>query len=568
MLTPDVSVETTTGAAVLARVGFLAHASPETLAELAARVRRVTVHAGDWLFRAGEEAEALYVVGTGRLRVVAEDGGAGRVLQEVGPGGVLGELALLTGSARSASVQAVRDSELYELAADAFAGVLRADPELGLSVARELARQLQAVAGREAPPVRPAVIAVRAVTAGVDVDGVARLVAAALERFGPVALLDGSEGDRADRAAMVDRAEREHAHLVLADRGDDGGWSAFTLRQADRALLVARAGAALAQAPPAGLDLVVVGDFPTASLERLLDDVRPRAHHLVGEGDAAAVARLARRIVGRSLGVVCSGGGARGLAHIGVLDVLEEEGFDVDRLGGCSMGALIAGMAASGWSAGDIHDRCHEELVRRSPFNDYTIPRVALIRSRKAGRMLERLFGDGRVEELPLPLFTVSADLLSSRQVVFRRGPLAEAVGTSMCIPGIAPPVPLLGALLVDGGVLNNLPVDEMAAAGEGPIVAVDVIRRMQVGEDEEEPRLPSIVETLARATVLASVERAERNRGLADLVVTPEVQHVPLRSFGQLDEAVAAGREAARAALEDGGREALVAALESPAAA
>jgi predicted acylesterase/phospholipase RssA len=562
------SVGAPSGGAVLAQVGILAGASPETLAELAARVRRVTVHAGEWLFRAGDEADALYVVGTGRLRVVAEDGGAGRVLQEVGPGGVLGELALLTGSTRSASVRAVRDSELYELAADAFAGVLRADPELGLSVARELAGQLQGVAGRQAPPARPAVIAVRPVTSGVDVDAVSRLLAAGLEAFGPVALFDGSEGDRADRAAIVDRAEREHAHVVLADSGDDGAWSAFTLRQSDRALLLARAGAALVQAPPAGLDLVVVGGFPTGALEGLLDAVRPRAHHLVGEGDPTAVARLARRIVGRSLGVVFSGGGARGLAHIGVLGVLEEEGFEVDRLGGCSMGALIAAMAASGWTAGEIHEHCHEELVRRSPFNDYTIPRVALIRSRKAARMLERVFGDGRVEELPLPLFTVSADLLSSRQVVFRRGPLTEAVGTSMCIPGIAPPVPRLGALLVDGGVLNNLPVDEMAAAGEGPIVAVDVIRRMHIGEEADEPRLPSIVETLARATVLASVERAERNRGLADLVVTPDVQHVPLRSFGQLEEAVAAGREAARSALEDGGREALVAALQSPAAA
>jgi predicted acylesterase/phospholipase RssA len=116
--------------------------------------------------------------------------------------------------------------------------------------------------------------------------------------------------------------------------------------------------------------------------------------------------------------------------------------------------------------------------------------------------------------------------------------------------------------------VLNNLPVDEMAATGEGPIVAVDVIRRMEVGEESDAPRLPSIVETLARSTVLASVERAERNRALASLVVAPDVQHVPLRGFGLLDAAVEAGRTAAREALDGGGREALAAALRQPAGA
>jgi predicted acylesterase/phospholipase RssA len=562
-----VSVEARAGHDLLGGVRILAGASRETLDDLAARLRRVQLDAGEWLFHAGDEAATLYLVASGRLRVVQSEEAGGRVLQEVGAGGVLGELALLTGSTRSASVQAVRDSELFELDADGFAAALRADAELGLSVARELAAQLQAGARAEQPSPRPAVLAVRALDGGLDVAGFARRLASALAPYGTVAVLDGGGSTGGERAVALDAAEREHAHVVLADSGGDPAWSAFCRRQSDRTLLLTR-GAPSVEVD-AGLDLVVLGPVGPGAVDRLLDRARPRAHHLVDEADGgASTARLARRLVGRSLGLVFSGGGARGFAHIGVLAVLEEEGFAIDRVGGCSMGALIAAMAAAGWSAAEIRDRCHDELVRRSPFNDYTVPRVALIRSRKAGRMLERLFGERRVEELPLPLFTVSADLLSSRQVVFHRGPLVEAVGTSMCIPGVAPPVPHLGALLVDGGVLNNLPVDEMAATGEGPIVAVDVIRRMEVGEESDAPRLPSIVETLARSTVLASVERAERNRALASLVVAPDVQHVPLRGFGLLDAAVEAGRTAAREALDGGGREALAAALRQPAGA
>ena len=152
-----------------------------------------------------------------------------------------------------------------------------------------------------------------------------------------------------------------------------------------------------------------------------------------------------------------------------MLEVLESEGIVVDRFGGCSMGALIAAMAAAGWGAEEIRARCDEELVRRSPFNDYTLPRVALIRSRKAGRMLERLFEGLTIEELPRPLVTVSADLLSSTVVEHRRGSVIEAVGASMSIPGLAPPLPRGGQLLVDGGVLNNLPVDALAERARAP---------------------------------------------------------------------------------------------------
>jgi len=230
-------------------------------------------------------------------------------------------------------------------------------------------------------------------------------------------------------------------------------------------------------------------------------------------------------------------------------------------IGGCSMGSLIGAMAAVGYESDEIRSTCSKEFVRRSPFNDYTLPRVALIRSRKTGAMLERIFGSTRIEALERPFFAVSADLLSSRVVVHRRGTIAKAVAASMTLPGLLPPQQRDGRLLVDGGVLNNLPVDHMAETGEGPIVAVDVVRRLDETGDAE-PALPSITETLARATVLGSVERAERNRALALVLVTPDVQMVGLREWSALQASVEAGRRATEQTLEAGGADALHAAL------
>jgi len=542
-----------------------ATAAPTLLSRVSAEVLSDAVEreldAREWLFREGQAAESCFVLLTGRLEVVVDGADGPRVVRVLGPGAAIGELALLTGEPRSASVRALRDSRLLELDGQRFSALLERDPGFAAELARELARQLQASGGLDQPEARASVIAVT----GDDAAGFAAELARALARWGSVDVLDGGRLSPDGFAAAVDAAEDQHAYALLVDTGADDAWRRFCSRQADRVLYVARSGRA-AQDAVHGCELVLVG-IPEVEIVPLLDAVGARAHHVVPDGDgfAGGVARTARRLTGRSLGIVFSGGGARGFAHVGVLEALVDAGFELDRFGGCSMGALVAGMAATS-GARDVELRCREELVRRSPFNDYTLPRVALIRSRKAAAMLGRIFGDTLVEELEHPLFTVSADLLSSRVVVHRRGSILEAVGASMSIPGVAPPVRRPGRLLVDGGVLNNLPVDHMAETGEGPVIAVDVIRRLGEPDGSEEPPLPSITETLARATVLGSVERAERNRALASLVIAPDVQSVGLREWSAFERAVEAGREAAAEALEAGGGEQLHALLDEPA--
>ena len=374
-------------------------------------------------------------------------------------------------------------------------------------------------------------------------------------------------GADAAGTGAVERAEDESTHVLLVDETGAGAWSDLCARQADRLLLVGderigdsarprRTPTSSCSGPPRPGSS---GGCSTRSSRVPSTGWRPPSRPT-----PASAVSLAASSVARSAS--CSRAAAHaGFAHIGALEELERDGIEIDRYGGCSMGSFIAAMAAAGWKPAEIRDRCHEELVRRSPFNDYTLPRVALIRSRKAGRMLERLFGELAIEELAKPLFTVSADLLSSRLVVHRRGSLLEAVGASMSIPGLVPPLPRAGRLLVDGGVLNNLPVDAMAETDEGPIVAVDVVRRLEPADVTGEQPLPSIVETLSRATVLGSVERAEANRELALVVFAPEVQDVPLRDFRALDRAIEAGRVATRAALDAGARDTILDALATP---
>ena len=278
----------------------------------------------------------------------------------------------------------------------------------------------------------------------------------------------------------------------------------------------------------------------------------------------------ARRLSGRAVGVVLSGGGARALAHLGVLDELEASGVPIDRMAGASMGAIVSGIAATGASMAEITELFEQGMVNANPSNDYTLPAFSLIRGQKTRRVLEAGFGDRRIEELPKRWYCVSCDLVSREQVVHRTGLVVDAVYPSMALPGIYPPMPASGGrLLVDGGVMDNLPVEPMARRAEGPIIAVDVsqkagpvaprtrpgmeglarrVRRALAGS--EEPR-PPLRETMLRTIALGSTDTVLAAMQHADLVISPRVEGFGLLDWKSYPAVREAGRRAAHEVLE-----------------
>lgn len=565
-------------------VSVFSELSEELREELIANSTLRRLPAREWLFRQDDEGDALYVVSSGRLEVVRERPGPPTVIRVLGSGAAVGELALLTDSPRSAGARAIRDSELLRVGRDQVLTLLNDSAPFAIALTRTLGRLLQ-VSG--SPPLarRPGlgVIAVVPAQGRAAVRDFSDQLLHAIGRSGSATLLEHGELDDqelepdaafAAYGRALDRREREHDYVILVGAGQqDRAWNAFCTRQADRVVAVAQPAAASrpsARSPDLeGSDLVLWG--PPHETSRhvgvFLDGCRPRAHHFVdsGRGFTADVEKLARRLLGRSVGIVLSGGGAGGLAHIGVLETLVEGGVQIDRVGGCSFGAFVGALFALGRRPDEIAATCREQLVARKPFNDYALPRRSFIRGRKAHAMLRLVFGDVDIEQLPLDLFCVSSDLLSAEVVVHRRGPLADAVRASASVPGLIQPMRHAGRLLVDGGVLNNFPVDIMAATGEGPIIAVDVMgRRLHrpravpvpgAPEDThasgaDDLPLPAIHEVLARVTALGSWRSAARVRAEAEVVVAPDLRGFGMFDFKRLDAIVEAGRSSARSSL------------------
>ncbi len=532
---------------LLADVPLLAGLPQATLRALAEAVRPVSVPAGRAVVVEGEPGDSAFVVRSGRVEVTAGP----RVLGWFGRGYVFGEIAVLTGGPRTATVRARRDAELLVLARADVDRLIGTEPAFAAAVARRLARWIAEPPATPAAPAAASVVSLVPLHAAVtpaQVARIGRLLAGELARTEPTVLLDG-DGDPGGWAARVERAEDDGRVVVLAAADPDGPWTRFCHREADRVLGLADPSAG----DPAG-SLPATGNLValhTRGLAGWLAALGPAARHLVDpDAPGPDLARLARRVRGRALGLVLSGGGARGLAHLGVIDELRQAGAVVDRVGGTSMGAVVAALLAVDMDLDAMLAMTRRELVSRNVFGDLTWPRHALSRGGRVETALTRTFGAARIEDQRRSLFTVSVDLMAAEAVAHRTGRIADAVALSVRLPGVVPPRRAGNRLHVDGGVLDNLPIGTMVADGEGPVVAVDVAPPFAGLPGSGRGHLPGIVDTIARSMTLAGARATDEDRRLAHTIITPELGDIGLLDFSRADASVAAGRRAARAAL------------------
>ena len=543
-------------------------------AQLSDQTERVSLAAGEWLFREGDRAEHAYLVHSGRVEVVIEHP-VEIVLRQVKRGEMLGEHALLMGGSRTTSVRASRDSELTKLSRAQFEKLLFESPGFVLGLLRAMATQISSHRVTSGEPAAPGTIAVVGLEPGAPVARIgAELTTGIADHAGVEELRPDPGRDPSDFRAALKRTEAGRQHVVLTAGCNPAGdpWTSFCLREADVVIAVTTGSPTPDWLQRSqlleGCELIVLD----APLSPELLTFAPREVQGV-RGETAlrdAIGATARRLAGRAVGLVLSGGGARAFAHLGVLEELEKTGIRIDRYAGVSFGALISGVTAGGATSGEMIELAKRFFVDSNPATDYTIPAYSLIRGSKTRRRLREFFGERRIEELARRWFCVSADLVARELIVHRTGLMADAIYPSLALPGVFPPDPTKeGRLLVDGGVIDNLPVETMAGRAEGPIIAVDVTQRLGMPSPARRPglawmarrmrrvltgyeeRLPALPETIAGSIALGSSDTVNAALQHADLVISPRVDGVGMLDWGQLPRALESGRRAAREALE-----------------
>jgi NTE family protein len=294
------------------------------------------------------------------------------------------------------------------------------------------------------------------------------------------------------------------------------------------------------------LALVHDGIFAAGAAARWLASSPVASHHHII--DSSDLGRIARLLTRRGVGLVLSGGGARGFAHLGIIRALREARIPIDFVGGVSIGAIIAAGVAMGWSDDEMRRRYRRGFVDTNPVNDYTFPLIALTRGRKVSRLLQQEYGDTLIEDLRQPFFCISADLTTGSAFEHRAGPLAHALRASVAIPGVMPPVFRGEHILVDGATINNLPVDVMQRQAPGLVIGSDV------GADNahNRKRRLTIFRILMYSGLVNSAASAAAQRKLADVLLRPPLANVDLLNWKAFDRVIEAGYTYARRTLED----------------
>jgi NTE family protein len=528
----------------LPAVGIFADLDASERSALAAELETRTLKRGDKLVRQGDPADALFIVLTGRFAVAIE--GRREPISEIGPDQPIGEIAFLTGGARTATVTALRDSLVLRLGRPEFERLSQKHPDIWRTLTCTLSERLAATttaAEHVAADPRPRTIAI--IRAGGEpvprgfIEALTAVFAAATRTL----VLDSETvGARLPKGAALDSAEATQAFnalestyeyvIFIADE-ELTPWSQKAIRHAD---LVLGVGVHAANATPNRLEQAAAA-FVSAEARRLVllhptrADITGTArwlrwrgiamHHHVALDRREDVERLFRFINGSALGLVACGGGALCAAHVGLYKALIESGLAFDIMGGTSAGAAMVGAFAMGKHPDDVDRGTHDIFVTNRAMQRYTWPRYSLLDHNHYDKQLARYFSGVCIEDLWIPYFAVSTNLSSYKLHRHDRGDLFAAVRASGSIPVLLPPVYTPdGEMLVDGCLLDNVPVRTMHQLKSGPNVVVSFHIPELQRFDVDYETLPSRAELIAMSLNLFARGRLPEAPGLTTVLM------------------------------------------------
>jgi predicted acylesterase/phospholipase RssA/CRP-like cAMP-binding protein len=567
---------------------------------LLAEMKEMRVAGGDWLIRQGDPGDALYLLVRGRLQAWAGAHGAGAIakpvfLGEIVPGDSVGEVSLLTGEPRAASIQAIRDSLLVKIDRTAFEKLAQEHPSLVMKLAGNVASMLhKSTTGTQAAVRNMRTIAIIPLddTPRVQtfchqlltqLNGVRRTLSLSPESLGregaPVDSLDNDSPLPQSLRHWISDQESADCFVIFRCPAADTSWARFAQRQSDLVLLIGdarhdpqmrdweRSLAAADSAAIARRMLVLLQSSQASAIQATADWLSKRKadfHVHVREDHPEDVGRVSRIISGTATGVVLAGGAARGLAHLGVYKALKELGIVVDWVGGTSIGAIMAAVIACDWDVEEAIRLGKEAFVDGKPFGDYTVPLMSLLRGRRMERLLKEYL-DFQIEDLPTPFFCVSCNLDAGTLNLHETGPLTGALRASAALPGILPPAVVDNQLAIDGAVINNMPVDIMQQKPVGAVIAVDLASQKNYHVEYQsmpspwavlrgrylpfsrKHRVPALSTLMLKATELGTLGRVRDLGKRADLLLNPPVRKFGMTEVKSYDRIVEAGYQHAR---------------------
>ncbi|WP_158089254.1 cyclic nucleotide-binding and patatin-like phospholipase domain-containing protein [Magnetofaba australis] len=527
--------------------------------------------AGENLCVQGDRANELYIVATGRLTSIRH----GKKIGELSVGDVAGEMGLVVADAkRKATLTAKRDSLVLCLSRERFEELKKLLPQVQENLSRILADRITdwnpgetaytlALVPLGDTPEHLAAFAdfTNRLQRALSAMGKARAISVkeVSEQFGcAISTTEESDYGSIILAEWFQQIEQNNHYILLIGEPEPGPWNARIVRQSDHTLLVGlgaqdptpsaveREAVEILQRSDTLPDLVLM--HPPKALSghntrAWLKSRQLRRHYHVRLESLADAARVARFLTNRAIGLVFTGVSSRAIAHVGVLKALQENEIPVDQVIGVSSGSGVAAMVAMGWSWQRIYKEVVKISLEATPRPSYfTLPYVSLMHGREAKKTLTEAYGYALLEDQFIPCKVMAADLRHSELVAIDEGDVWMGVRASSSLPVFWPPVCQDGRVLVDGGILNNTPLQYLdEAVSNGWILVSDpnppyqpfadvheygtvlsgwrILWRRLLRKDRN--HYPSLAETIVQSMCIESFRQQEIANSLRDLEQT-----------------------------------------------
>ncbi|MFO1481337.1 MAG: cyclic nucleotide-binding domain-containing protein [Turneriella sp.] len=573
---------------LISSVTLFREVGAKLIAELEPQMEWIFLPGGETLMRQGDAADGMYVVINGSL-VYEVRNHENRIIStgHFSRGDIIGEIALLTGEPRTATVIATLSCEIVKISTAAFESVFSKHPPSMLAITKLIAdRFTQDRMGKRPAKQARSIITLFPLQKELPVRDFASKLRSALKKFGRTTIVESLDfkkrlGSReyaiSDLLELLYDLQDKNEFLILCPDFADKIWTETILHHTNRILLLTDAQKAQSLTPE---EIRYLGDSeethgPLRELVLLYGEpgIKPTntaALTKIRKTDAVRHIRtygnhgfesLARFITGRSVGLALGGGGAKGLAHIGLLKAMHEENIPIDMIGGTSAGALMASIYAMGYDAPEMERIAKALMSDKKTLNDYTIPGVSLIRGKKFNTAIKNFVGETMIEDLWLPFFAVATSLTKAQKTIIDSGPVWKALRASASIPGILPPFYENGELLVDGAMLDNIPGAVMRKRGADFVISVALASQSDAAEDgvfsgiyeennsgalpsalrmlfkriigkaQKQKDVPNLLSLLMRATFVASDAAVAQARAESDIFA-----ELPVEQFGLFD--------------------------------
>ena len=544
----------------------------KTIEELKKDLSWKTLDEEEILFNQGDNGDSCYIVMSGRVEAIVNYGEDNeKILGELKKGDVIGDMALITGEKRSATIKAAKLSRLIYISKKSFDDVMYNNPKALMEVSKALINRLKYKNTNEKIN-KNIIVGIVSLLDNKGTQEFYDLFSTNLKLFGTVENLTeltsnlNNNEDSLDFEILLENMISNNDFLLLhSNDTSDVEWKKNIAKYSDQIIVIGK---------PNDLKKIsenekkIFNNYSNINLEKIwfilnhdknvttpsntnqIIKLRKgiRTFH-IKDNNESDIKRIVRFITKQTIGLTLGGGGAKGFAHFGIYKAMHELNIPIDIIGGTSAGSIVASQIALGHNFEEIINK-NQNVNSLKMFKEYGIPYISLIKSNKIVKA-SKISAEGRnIEDLWIPFFAPATDLTNSKLIIFDKGPLWEAIRSSGALPGIVLPHFINGDIIVDGGLMNNLPVDIMRKKYGGKIIcsscSLDKSMKTSLDGIPNQLRLlitkffnkskferkykyvPTITDIIFKTSVVASTSQINSNIKMSDLFL-----ELPTSKFG-----------------------------------